>query len=255
MGIVGAYVDHFGPLTRAAAYDLAEKIGRPGRKVLDLCCGQGDLTHMLVQAGAQVSGLDFSAEMIALARNTAPDAELRQGDAQALPYADGCFDAVVCNFGMMHLPEQPRALAEIQRVLVSGGDFAMATWAAPDVSPAFGTVFGALKDHADFSVSPPQPDLFAFARPESAKEMISAADLTMTAHDTIATVWELSEPEDLFEIFRTATVGARMLISSQKESVIQAIGKQIAEKVAAQFATGNGYRVPVSIAVVSAHKP
>ena len=58
----------------------------------------------------------------------APRADLRQGDAAALQFDDDSFDLGVCNFGMMRLPDQPKALTEICRVLRPGAQFIMATW-------------------------------------------------------------------------------------------------------------------------------
>lgn len=251
-GIVGAYVERFGPITDEVAQSLVAHASAKGKDALDLCCGQGALTAMLIEAGANVTGLDFSPEMLALAKTAAQGADLRQGDAAKLPFDDDSFDMVVCNFGMMHLPDQPKALAEICRVTRPDGRFIMATWASPEKSPAFGTVFGAIKTHADFSVAPPQPDLFAFARPEEAGAMMSTAGLEMVTHDTVTPAWELSAPEELFEIFLTATVGASMLIKGQHPEVIKAIGDQITSTVADKFAEGNGFRVPVAVAVITA---
>ena len=251
-GIIEAYVAKFGPVTDEVAQVLVERAAKPGLKTLDLCCGQGRLTALLCEAGAEVSGLDFSPEMLAFAAETAPGAKLQEGDAAALPYDDGSFDAVLCNFGMMHLPDQPGALAEIRRVLQPSGRFVMATWVGPEASPAFGTVFGAIKAHADFSAAPAQPDLFAFARPETAREMMAAAGLTMTAHETVTPAWELSAPEELFEIFLRATVGASMLIKGQQPETVAAIQEQINARVAQTFAADGGYRVPVPVAVITA---
>lgn len=250
--IVSAYVRKFGPVTDYAAQELINRGSPKGMSVLDLCCGQGALTAMLSEAGSRVTGLDFSEVMLALAAETAPDAVLQQGDAAALPFADGQFDQVVCNFGMMHLPEQPKALDEINRVLRTGGRFLMATWATPDVSPAFGTVFGAIKTNADFSDAPPQPDLFAFARPDEAKAMMQASGLRMVSHENVTTHWLLDEPGELFDIFLTATVAASQLIKGQKPEVIEVIRDQVTDAVSANFRDKNIYRVPVAIAIVQA---
>ncbi|MEM7301602.1 MAG: class I SAM-dependent methyltransferase [Pseudomonadota bacterium] len=250
--IVAAYVAKFGPITDYVAQDLVGRLSVKNKKVLDLCCGQGALTAMLVDEGAQVSGLDFSEEMLELCRAYAPGADLRQGDAAALPFGDKCFDAVVCNFGMMHLPNQPQVLKEICRTLRSDATFLMATWAPPEDSPAFGTVFGAIRAHADFTQAPAQPDLFMFARPEDARQLMSTAGLKMIAHETMTPAWEITQPVELFDIFLNATVGAAMLIKSQKDSVIAAIRDQIASTVAEKFSSGTGYRIPVPVAVVTA---
>lgn len=252
--IVDAYVRLFGPVTGFVAEVLCKRAALPGRSVLDLCCGQGQLTAMMTSAGAEVAGLDFSPRMLELAAKAAPLASLHEGDAANLPFEDERFDWVVCNFGMMHLPDQPKALSEIRRVLRPDGRFIMATWVGPEASEAFSTVFGAIKAHADFSVAPAQPDLFAFARPPEAEKMMAAAGLRMNAHETVTPAWALSKPEELFDIFLTATVGAAMLIKSQNQETVAAIREQITRTVAENFAQGDGYRVPVPVAVVTAER-
>lgn len=250
--IVDAYVSRFGPITDEVARVLADRVAAPGQQVLDLCCGQGKLTEMLCSAGADVTGLDFSPAMLAFAARAAPQATLRQGDAAALPFEARSFDAVVCNFGIMHLPDQPAALAEIRRVLRPDGQFVMATWMGPAASPAFGAVFGAIKANADLSVAVPQPDLFAFATPETAEAMMAEAGLNMTAHDVVTPAWQLAEPGELFEIFLTATVGAAMLIKGQAPRVSEAIRDDITARVARDHRAETGYRVPVPVAVITA---
>ena len=142
---VGAYVEKFGPITNEVARSLVGRASARGKDVLDLCCGQGALTAMLVEAGADVTGLDFSRGMLSLAKTAAPDADLQHGDAATLPFDRDSFDVVVCNFGMMHLPDQPKALCEICRVLRPGGQFLMATWATPENSPALALYLALLR--------------------------------------------------------------------------------------------------------------
>jgi ubiquinone/menaquinone biosynthesis C-methylase UbiE len=73
------------------------------------------------------------------------------GDAQILPFQDNNFDIVISNFGICHVPDQPRALAEASRVLRSGGHFAMTVWCGPDVSPCFEILYGARLFAASFA--------------------------------------------------------------------------------------------------------
>ena len=253
-GIVSAYVEKFGPVTDHVARYLVSRVQPQGKAVLDLCCGQGTLTAMLGEAGAEVTGLDFSEEMLALAAKNAPKARLQQGDACALPFDDASFDFVICNFGIMHLPDQEAALSEIERVLTPQGRFVMATWAAPEVSPAFAAVLGAIKTNADFSQAPDQPDLFLFARPDGAKTMMQTARMQLASHDLVQASWTLTEPEELFEIFLTATVAASQLIKDQRPETIRAIQGQITNTVRDQFCDANAYRIPVSVAVAEAVK-
>src|SRR5919106_1659359 len=71
----------------------AEAAVRPGDRVLDACCGTGDLAVACARAGGRVTGLDFSERMLDRARRKAPELEWVQGDLLVLPFADGTFDA------------------------------------------------------------------------------------------------------------------------------------------------------------------
>lgn len=247
--IIDAYISGFGPVTDAAGAAIMERVSLKGQAVLDLCCGHGALTGKLVEAGAQVSGLDFSEKMLHHAARNAPGADLRKGDAAALPFADESFDVVICNFGMMHLPDQPSVLREIRRVLKPAGFFAMATWMTPDANPAFGIVYGGIRANADMSNAPPQPDLFAFAKIDTARQMMKDAGLSLTSQEIVTPVWNVQKPEDFLDIFLEGTVGAAMLIKGQKADVQKRIRDHIVGKVADVFQSANGYAVPVAVAV------
>lgn len=250
--IVAAYVERFGPVVDAISQRLVERVAQSDHDILDLCCGQGTLTAALADTGANVTGLDFSAEMLSIATRRAPKIDFVEGDATSLPFSDQAFDLVVSNFGMMHIPDQPAALSEIRRVLRPGGRFLMATWAAPDRSPAFGAAFGTFRALGDFTGAPPQPDLFAFSRPDEAGGMMDAAGLTMTGHEDIEEAWILGDPSELFDIFNEATVGAKMLIAGQTSGTVAAIRARMTEIVAEQYGDGDRWQVPVTVSVIEA---
>ncbi len=95
---------------------------RPGDRVLDACCGTGDLALAASAAGAgRVVGVDFSERMLERARRKAPLLEWVQADVLALPFEDGSFDAVVVGFGIRNVEDLERALRELRRVLAPGG--------------------------------------------------------------------------------------------------------------------------------------
>ena len=97
----------------------------PGARLLDLCCGTGDLALAFAEAGAVVTGADFAAPMLPLAREKARRRKLRipwvQADAQCLPFADASFDAVTIAFGIRNVEDPGRALRECARVVRPGG--------------------------------------------------------------------------------------------------------------------------------------
>ena len=105
---------------------------RPGERFLDLACGTGGVALVAARAGADVTGVDFSADQIVKAREAAEAAGLSirydEGDAQALPYADASFDVVATLFGAMFAPQPQRVVAEMLRVTKPGGTIAMANW-------------------------------------------------------------------------------------------------------------------------------
>jgi len=99
----------------------AEAVVRPGDRVLDACCGTGDFALACARAGGRVTGLDFSERMLERARAKSSAVEWVQGDALALPFDDGSFDAATVGFGVRNLESLGRGLAELRRVLRAGG--------------------------------------------------------------------------------------------------------------------------------------
>jgi len=109
----------------------------PGCTLLDLACGHGNFTVAWAErAGASglVVGLDIARAMLRRAagrvrRGNVSNVALVRGDALALPFRDGVFDAINCSGGFHQLPDLPRAIDEIARVLKSGGRLAASTFA------------------------------------------------------------------------------------------------------------------------------
>ena len=105
--------------------ETATAVVRPGDRVLDVCCGTGDLAVAAAEAGGHVTGLDFSEPMLERARRKSAEIEWVEGDALALPFADGSFDAVTVGFGVRNLPDIEAGLAELRRVLRPEGRLAV----------------------------------------------------------------------------------------------------------------------------------
>jgi len=97
----------------------------PGDRVLDACCGTGDLAVEAERQGGRVVGLDFSENMLERARRKSGAIEWVQGDALALPFGDGEFDAATVGFGVRNLTDLEGGLRELARVLKPGGRVAV----------------------------------------------------------------------------------------------------------------------------------
>ena len=92
----------------------------PGR-ALDLACGTGRHARRLVELGHRVEGIDLTPEMLEHAAKNVPAASFREGDLREVPAASGEHDLVVCGLALAHVPDLQRAVAELARVLRTGG--------------------------------------------------------------------------------------------------------------------------------------
>ena len=105
---------------------------QPDETVLDVACGTGGVTERIARRGAQVTGIDFASPLVSTARRRAGDAGLDirydVGDAEALPYENASFDAVVSAFGHMFAPDHRTAAAELARVCRPGGRLGLVCW-------------------------------------------------------------------------------------------------------------------------------
>ena len=104
---------------------------RAEQRVLDVACGTGALARSVaptVGPAGRVVGLDINPGMLAVAERLAPAIEWQQGSAEALPFDNDAFDAVICQFGLMLFTDPQAALQEMVRVLSPGGHLAVAVF-------------------------------------------------------------------------------------------------------------------------------
>lgn len=109
----------------------------PGTRVLDVATGTGIVATAAAELGAQATGLDINPGMLAVARQKSDRVDWVEGDVAALPFPDGGFDTVFCQFALMFFPDRARAFAEMLRVLKPGGLLAVAVFERLDASPAY----------------------------------------------------------------------------------------------------------------------
>ena len=127
---------------------------RPGQRVLDVACGTGivarQVAHLVGRQGTVV-GLDLDPDMIDTGRIAAAregvEVEWRTGRAERLPFPDGGFDTVVCQFGLMFFADRHAALGEMHRVLRPGGHVVVSVWQGLDRHPFHGALDEASRRH------------------------------------------------------------------------------------------------------------
>jgi SAM-dependent methyltransferase len=247
----------FGPLTVQSVdvtLDAAGVIG--GCDVLDVCTGHGVLALAATERGAKVCAIDFSEAMVAAARRNAPSVDCRQGDAQDLPYPDNTFDAVVCGYGILHVPQPDRALAEMHRVLRPGGRVAISVWERPSPANGFGLLLGTVKAHGRVDVPLPHgPDFFQFGDPEDMKAALAQAEFSDVAATTVAQMLQLKTATGLVNLVLQGGVRIKALLLAQDSAALSAINVAVAEGMDQLFRKGDRFQVPMPAILGSGVKP
>jgi demethylmenaquinone methyltransferase/2-methoxy-6-polyprenyl-1,4-benzoquinol methylase len=122
--------------------------GRPRSRLLDLCCGTGDMGFYAEQRdpAPEIVGVDFTLPMLSVARRRKNESKSRvrlaQGDALRLPFADGTFDAITVGYGLRNIADPASAVAEMRRVLAPGGRVVVLDFGKPD-NPVAAALYGA----------------------------------------------------------------------------------------------------------------
>jgi SAM-dependent methyltransferase len=242
-----ASVQFVDPLLDAAA------IGG-GSRVLDVCCGTGIATAAAARRGAVATGLDFSAAMLEQARRSHREIVFDQGDAEALPFADRSFTAVVSNFGVHHVPDPARAIGEALRVLRPGGRVAFTTWAKPEENIAWRLLSDAIAGHGDPNAAKTPPSGGGLDTEEAVLHLIGSAGFGDCRVETVRREWRVAEPRDLISALARGTVRTAARIAAQQAAVRPAIEAAVA--AAATFYRRHGcYAVPIAAILASGARP
>ena len=192
-GSIPALYDRcLGPLLfEPYARDLAERVAAIApRRILETAAGTGIVTAALVRAApdAEIVATDLNPDMLAVAaaRIDSPAVSFQPADAQSLPFADGAFDLVVCQFGAMFFPDRVGAYREARRVLKRGGLFLFNVWDRLDANPASKAVAEAVA--ALFPDDPPsflERVPFGYHDPERIERDLVAAGFDDIAIETV----------------------------------------------------------------------
>jgi SAM-dependent methyltransferase len=169
---------------------LAEAVAiAPGEVVLDVGCGTGIAAlAALDRAGpsGQVTGIDINPGMLAVARPKSIAITWVEGPAEALPFADDTFDAVLCQFALMFLVDRTAALREMVRVARPGGRIALLTWEAVERTPGYDRLIPLLGDVVGPDTAAALSAPFALGDATALAAELGASGLTIT-HQSVVT--------------------------------------------------------------------
>ena len=251
------YEAAWGSLTRSFISALLVAVNiRNGVRVLDLACGPGYVAAASEAAGAEPIGVDFSSEMVRLAREQNPRIEFREGDAHALDFPDDSFDVVMNNFGLLHMADPQKVISECARVLCPGGRVGFTVWADPRLSAGAKIVQDAIAQHANQDVCVPQgPEYYAFSQPKACQAVLTKAgfDPSTFNFETVVSEWIVPSPNFLFESELNAGVRTAALLKAQTPETLEKISQHISAAVL-RYEKGDKYAIPFAAHVVTGRR-
>jgi SAM-dependent methyltransferase len=210
---------------------------RPGDRVLDIGCGVGTFLGLVKDRGARPSGLDASAALIELARERLPDADLRVGEMEALPYENDTFDLVTGFNSFFFADDIMGAVREAGRVAKPGGPVVIQVW-----GPHERNDLEAMKEIArPFfpprpADAPPEPD---YSKPGVLEEIATQAGLTPEHAFDATWSFEFADDETMTRAL-IAPAGLALLVGAERESEFK---RALIEGLAALRTSDGGYQL------------
>ena len=226
-----------------------------GSRVLDVATGPGYAAAAAQARGASVVGVDVAVAMVELAGSQHPEIDFRVADAEALPFEDGSFDAVVSNFIVPHLGRPEQAVGELARVLEDGGALALTTWDQPERMRLLGLLLDAF---ARAGATPPQdippgPPFFRFSDDQEFDSLLRGGGLTGVKVTTLGFIHRVETADAIWDGVLTSTVRTRALITHQPEATRRRIREAFDDEVIT-FRNGDVYEIPISVKLASGRK-
>ena len=243
--IPALYDRHLGPMIfEPYALDMAERVARLApKRILEIAAGTGIVTRVLARKlpAVPITATDLNQPMLDHAAKHAPAGSAitwQQADAQALPFGNGQFDVVVCQFGAMFFPDKPKAYAEARRVLAAGGHYLLSVWGRIEENPVTDLVTRAVA-----GLFPDDPPAFLARTPHGYYD-VTAISEALKASGFASVHTETVEKRGRAPSARDPAIGfcqgspLRMEIEARDKSRLEEATDAAAEAVAARFGRG-----------------
>jgi ubiquinone/menaquinone biosynthesis C-methylase UbiE len=260
--IPATYDRYLGPLFfHAFADDLTARLAvKPNMRVLETACGTGIVTERVAAALAgqgTVVATDLNEPMVAYASQrlgAGARIEWRQADATALPFDDGSFDAVVCQFGVMFYPDKALGLREAFRVLRSGGRYLFSVWDSLEQNPVPRITHETVTSF--FPVDPPQFYTIPFSLSDTERVkgwLRDARFVEIESHSVTKTGTSPSIDDAALGLIEGNPIAAQ--IAERSPDALGPVKATLARNLAAHFGNQSPLRAPLRAIVFSARKP
>lgn len=195
---------------------------RSGERVLDVGCGTGIVARQAATAvgsTGSVTGVDVAADMVAVAVAQPPPAgapiDWREGDATALPFADGSFDVVLCQMSLMFVEDRAAAVSEMHRVLVDGGRVVITT--PGSIQPTFELMEQAIVEHISPALAGFVRMVFSMNAPEDLDSLLHDAGFTDVEASLYTATFDLPSPaEFLWQYINLTPMGPFVAEAAQE---------------------------------------
>jgi enediyne biosynthesis protein CalE5 len=236
---------------------------RQGHHVLDLGSGTGYpalLAAQVVGPKGSVVGIDLAEQMLAAAERKAQrlglmNVRFQTGDVTALPFGAGSFDAVTSRFCLMFLPEIPKAVEEIRRVLNPGAWVAAAVWSAPDKNPYLKIPMDTIKQFIELPPpDPTAPGIFRLAKPGDLAGMFQQAGLGDVQDQELIGEVPFSAADEYVASLMDIAAPIQNLFAKLSDDQQRQATARIAE-TANRFRRGPHIALPIAIRMVAGRKP
>jgi ubiquinone/menaquinone biosynthesis C-methylase UbiE len=255
--VANQYESVWSSLTKKFVEPLLNSIGEmKDMKLLDIACGTGLIANGAFQSGAHPVGIDFSKEMISIAKKKYPEIEFIEGDAQALPFTNESFDCIAMNFGLLHMPDPDQALREANRVLKHEGRFGFTAWAPPEISDGSRIMKNAIEKFGNMNVDLPEgPPYFRFSDEDEVRKALAAAGFNESSmrFETQTVHWHVPTDTFLFEAELNAGVRTAALLARQDPAQLEAIRREVKLSME-KYRVESGYEIPYSAHIITAEK-
>ena len=223
-----------------------------GHALLDLACGPGPVSAAAARRGAVTVGVDFSPAMLERARAAHPELHFERGDAGALPFPPERFDAVVCNYGLLHFDRPERALAETARVLRPEGRAGFAVWT--EAAVLFQLIPSTIRQLGFDPRLPPGPAYFQFGQEGGLSSAFEAVGLVPDPPRTIAWTARLGSAEEFWTMFERGSVRTRASLEGLAPDERRQL-RGVVDQRLSTYEQDGGLEVPVEAVVGAAQKP